>query len=129
MLCGLAMFVELEWARFPLWVAAAAAGALGFAAMGAAIGALAREVRAASLLAFMVSLPIAFLALVPSGAVSAALYDVTQVISAAFPFDPALAAMSAALDGSGEILAPLLHLLGLTLAFSVAARVGLRRFG
>ena len=38
--------------------------------------ALAREVRAASLLAFLLSLPLAFLALVPSGAVSAALYDV-----------------------------------------------------
>ena len=34
--------------------------------MGVAIGGLAREVRAASLLAFMLSLPIAFLALVPS---------------------------------------------------------------
>ena len=129
MLCGLALFVELEWARFPLWVVAAVAAALGFAAMGAAIGALAREVRAASLLAFMVSLPIAFLALVPSGAVSGALYDVTQAISALFPFDPALAAVGAALDGSGGLLGPLVHLLVLTLAFGVAARLGLRRFG
>ncbi len=129
MLCGLALFVELDWARFPLWVAAAVAAALGFAAMGAAIGALAREVRAASLLAFMVSLPIAFLALVPSGAVSGALYDVTQTISALFPFDPALAALGAALDGSGDLLGPLVHLLVLTLAFGGAARLGLRRFG
>jgi ABC-type multidrug transport system permease subunit len=130
MLAGLALFVELDWGRFPLWVTAAAAGALGFAAMGAAIGALAREVRAASLLAFMVSLPVAFLALVPSGAVSGALYDVTQVISALFPFDPALAALGAALDESGEsLLVPLGHLLALTLAFGAAARVGLRRFG
>ncbi len=129
MLCGLALFVELDWARFPLWAAAAVAGALGFAAMGAAIGALAREVRAASLLAFMVSLPVAFLALVPSGAVSGGLYDATQVISALFPFDPALAALGAALDGSGDLLAPLVHLLVLTLAFGAAARLGLRRFG
>ena len=129
MLCGLALFVELDWARFPLWAAAAVAGALGFAAMGAAIGALAREVRAASLLAFMVSLPIAFLALVPSGAVSSGLYDATQVISALFPFDPALAALVAALDGSGDLLAPLVHLLVLALAFATAARLGLRRFG
>ena len=129
MLCGLALFVELDWARFPLWAAAAAAGALGFAAMGAAIGALAREVRAASLLAFMVSLPIAFLALVPSGAVSGGLYDATQAISALFPFDPALAALSAALDGSGDLLVPLVHLLVLTLAFATAARLALRRFG
>jgi ABC-2 type transport system permease protein len=78
----------------------------------------------------MVSLPVAFLALVPSGAVSGALYDVTQVISALFPFDPALAALGAALDESGEsLLVPLGHLLALTLAFGAAARVGLRRFG
>ncbi len=48
------------------------AGGAGFAAFGAAIGAAAREVRAASLLAFMLSLPIAFLSLVPSGTVGAA---------------------------------------------------------
>ena len=47
--------------------------------MGVAIGGLAREVRAASLLAFLLSLPIAFLALVPSGAVAPALYDVINV--------------------------------------------------
>ena len=52
MLCGLALFIGLDWARAPAWLAALAAGALGFAAMGVAIGALAREVRAASLLAF-----------------------------------------------------------------------------
>jgi ABC-type Na+ efflux pump permease subunit len=129
MLAGLGLFVGLDWSRFPLWVAAAAAGALGFAAMGSAIGALAREVRAASLLAFMVSLPVAFLALVPSGAVSSALYEVTQVISALFPFDPALAALGAALDDSGGLLLPVVHLLALTAAFGVAARLGLRRFG
>lgn len=128
MLSGLALFVELDWSRAPLWVAAAGAGALGFAAMGAAIGALAREVRAASLLAFMISLPIAFLALVPSGTVSRSLYEVIQAVSALFPFDPALAALGAALDG-GQLLGPLVHLLILTVAFGLAARVGLRRFG
>jgi ABC-2 type transport system permease protein len=129
MLAGLAIFVGLDWERFPLWVVAAGAGALGFGAMGAAIGALAREVRAASLLAFMVSLPVAFLALVPSGAVSAGLYEATRVVSALFPFDPSLAALRAALDGTGELGLPLLHLLALTLVFGAAARVGLRRFG
>ncbi|HEV2773210.1 MAG TPA: ABC transporter permease [Thermoleophilaceae bacterium] len=129
MLAGLALFVELDWSRAPLWVVAAAAGALGFAAMGAAIGALAREVRAASLLAFMTALPVAFVALVPSGTVSGAVYDMTRVISALFPFDPALTALGAALDGSGEMLLPLAHLLVLTLAFAAAARLGLRRFG
>ena len=82
----------------PLWLAALAAGALAFGALGVAIGGLAREVRAASLLAFLLSLPIAFLALVPSGAVSAGLYDVIRAVSALFPFKPALQAMDAALN-------------------------------
>ena len=88
MLAGLGLFVELDWGRFPLWVAALAVGALAFAALGLAIGALTREVRAASLLAFMLCLPLAFLALVPSGAVSPALYDVIRAVSAVFPFKP-----------------------------------------
>ena len=48
---------------------ALAAGALAFAALGTALGALAREVRVASLLAVLLALPLAFLALIPSGAV------------------------------------------------------------
>ena len=53
MLCGLAALTGLDWARAPAWLARAGrAAALGFAAMGTAIGALAREVQAASLLAF-----------------------------------------------------------------------------
>jgi ABC-2 type transport system permease protein len=128
MLCGLALFVDLDWGRFPLWLVALAAGSLGFAALGLAVGALAREVRAASLLAFMLGLPIAFLALVPSGSVSAALYDVIQAISALFPFDPTLDAMDAALNDAGEIVGPLIHLAVLTLAFGALARIALRRF-
>ena len=76
MLCGIGLFVDLDWARFALWIAALAGGALAFGAIGVAIGALAREVRAASLLAFLLALPIAFLALVPAGAVAGCLYDV-----------------------------------------------------
>jgi ABC-type multidrug transport system permease subunit len=128
MLAGLGLFVDLDWARFPLWLAALACGALAFAALGLAIGALTREVRAASLLAFMLSLPLAFLALVPSGAVAPALYDVIQAISAAFPFDPTLDAMDAALNDAGELAGPLLHLAGLMAAFGVLGRIALRRF-
>ena len=69
--------------------------------MGLAIGALTREVRAASLLAFMLSLPIAFLALVPSGSVSTGLYDVIRAISALFPFKATLDAINAALNDAG----------------------------
>jgi ABC-type transport system involved in cytochrome c biogenesis permease component len=128
MLAGLALFVDLDWGRFPLWLAGLAAGSLGFAALGLAVGALAREVRAASLLAFMLALPVAFLALVPSGAVSAALYDAIRAISALFPFKPTLDAMDAALNDSGGIGGPLLHLAALTAGFGVLARVALRRF-
>jgi ABC-type transport system involved in cytochrome c biogenesis permease component len=127
MLAGLAAFLGLDWGRAPLWVAALALGALAFAAMGVAVGALAREVRAASLLAFGLALPIAFLALVPSGAVAAGLYDVIRVISAIFPFKPALDALDAAISGGGLGL-PLLHLAVLAVAFGVLARLGLRRF-
>jgi ABC-2 type transport system permease protein len=128
MLALLELFVNLDWGRFPLWLAAIGAAALAFAAMGLAIGALTREVRTASLLAFMLSLPVAFLALVPSGAVSAGLYAVIQVVSGAFPFKPALRAMDSALNGSGALGLPLLHLALLCLAFGVISRLALRRF-
>lgn len=128
MLAGLGLFVGLDWSRAPLWVAALAAGALAFGAMGVAIGALAREVRAASLLAFLLSLPVAFLALIPSGSVSAGLYDAVQAVSAAFPFKPALQSLDAALNGAGAgVLGPVLHLLALTVGFGALARLALRR--
>ena len=129
MLSGLALFVDLDWGRFHLWGAGVFAGSLGFAAVGLAIGSLAREVRAASLLAFMLSLPIAFLALVPSGAVSSALYDVIRVISALFPFKPTLDVMDAALNDAGGMGGPLLHLAALIAGFGALARLALPRLG
>lgn len=128
LLCaGVSLFVALDWGRAPWWVLATAVGGLGFAALGVAIGALAREVRAASLLAILLTLPIAFLALVPNGAVDATLYDVIRALSAAFPFRPALHAVDAAINGGG-LAGPLIHLAGLTVAWAAIARVGLRRF-
>ncbi len=129
MTCGIGIFVSLQWGRFPLWVVAIIFAALAFGALGVAIGGLAREVRAASLLAFLLSLPIAFLALVPSGSVSSALYDVIRVVSALFPFKPALQAMDNALNDTGQsFLGPLAHLAALTLAFIAVARLAMRRF-
>jgi ABC-2 type transport system permease protein len=128
MLAGLGLFVDLDWGRVPLWALALAVGAMAFAALGLAIGALAREVRSASLLAIMLSLPLTFLALVPSGAVAPTLYDVIRVVSAAFPFKPALDALDSALNDSGELLVPLLHLTGLFAAFGAVSRLALRRF-
>ncbi len=128
MLAGLGLFVDLQWDRFHLWVAGLAAAALAFAAMGLAIGALTKEVRSASLLCVMLSLPLAFLALVPSGSVSPVLYDAVQVVSAVFPFKPTLEAIDAALNDSRSIVGPLLHLAALFCAFGVASRLALRRF-
>jgi ABC-2 type transport system permease protein len=129
MLMGIGALVHLDWGRFPLWLAAFAVSALAFAALGVAIGSLAREVRAASLLAFLLSLPLAFLALVPGGSVPDALYQVIRVISALFPFKPALGAIDAAINGSqGGLATSLAHLAALMVAFGAAARLGLRRF-
>lgn len=129
MLGGVELFVALDWSRFGLWLVAILAGAAGLGAAGAALGAAARDVRSVSLLAFMVSLPVALLSLVPSGAVGATLYDVIRVIAALFPFKPALQAMTAALDSAGPgIGGPLLHLAILALAYLALARLALRRF-
>jgi ABC-type multidrug transport system permease subunit len=129
MLAGLSLFVDIHWGRFPAIVAAILAGGAAFAAFGAAIGGAAREVRASSLLAFMVSLPIAFISLVESGTVSPGLFDVIKVIRAVFPFDAALDAISGGLDASGPSLGiPLLHLAILVVAYGVVARLALRRF-
>jgi len=125
-----ALFIELEWGRLPLWLLALGAGAVAFAALGVALGGLAREVRVASLFAILLSLPIAFLALVPSGAVAPALYDVVRVVSAAFPFKATLQALDAALnDAERGIAGPLAHLGALTVAYAMLARLALRRFG
>jgi ABC-type transport system involved in cytochrome c biogenesis permease component len=129
MLAGVQIFVSLEWSRFALWLAAILAGGAALAAAGAALGATARDVRTVSLLAFMISLPVALLSLVPSGAVGSTLYDGIRVVTALFPFKPALQAMTAALDPAGPgIGMPLLHLAILIAAYSTIARVALRRF-
>ena len=127
MLGILGALLGLDFGRAPLWLVVLAFGAAAFGAMGVAIGGVTREVRSASLAAFVVSLPVAALALVPSGAVSEGLYDLIRVVSGAFPFRPCLQALDAAISGGG-LLVPLLHLAALTLAFGVIARVSLRRF-
>ncbi len=127
MLAGISAFVALDWSRVGLWVAALAFGALAFGALGVAIGALAREVRAASLLAFLLSLPLAFLALVPAGSVSHGFYDAIGAISFVFPFKAALQALDAAVNGASPgIGLSLVHLAVLGVVFGALARVGLR---
>jgi hypothetical protein len=129
MLAGMQLFVPLQWSRFGLWLLAILAGGGALAAAGAALGAAAREVRAVSLLAFMVTLPVAFLSLVPSGAVGSGLFDLVRIVTAIFPFKPALQAVTAALDSAGPgIGRPLLHLAILIVAYGLLARFALRRF-
>jgi ABC-2 type transport system permease protein len=128
MLAGIGAFVSLDWSRAGQWLAALALGAAAFAALGVAIGAIAREVRAASLLAFLLSLPLAFLALVPSGAVGHGLYDAISAVSFVFPFKAALQALDAAVNGASPSLGgALAHLAVLSAAFAALAYAGLRR--
>jgi ABC-2 type transport system permease protein len=123
------LFVHLDWSRFELWVVALAFGGLAFGALGVAIGGLAREVSAASLMAFLVSLPVAFVALVPASAVSGPVKTLLDVIAFLFPFKAALQAVSNAFSGASPgIGGPLIHLVVLTIVFAGLARVALRRF-
>jgi ABC-type transport system involved in cytochrome c biogenesis permease component len=128
MAAGVSLFVTLQWSRFPLWIVALLAGGLAFGALGVAIGALAREVRAASLLAILLALPIAFLALVPSGAVANGLYDAIRAVSALFPFKASVQAIDAALNDAGGLGGALAHLAALVVGWSLVARAALRRF-
>jgi ABC-2 type transport system permease protein len=123
------LFVHLDWSRFELWVAALLLGGLAFGALGCAIGGLAREVSAASLLAFLISLPVAFVALVPASAVSGTLKSILDAIAFFFPFKAALQAISNAFSGTSPgIGLPLLHLAVLAVLFGLLARLALRRF-
>ncbi len=129
MSAAVAAFVGLEWSRFELWVAAIVLAAVAFAALGTAIGALAREVSAASLMAFLVALPVAFVALVPADAVSGGVRTLLAVVAFLFPFKPALEAIDNAFTGVAPgIGLPLLHLAVLGGVYWLVARVGLRRF-
>ncbi len=128
MLAGVGAFVALDWGRAGLWLLALAFGAVAFGALGVAIGALAREVRAASLLAFLLSLPLALLALVPGGSVSRGFYDAIGAVSFAFPFKASLQALDAAVNGASPTIGgSLVHLAGLAILFGALARAGLRR--
>ena len=88
-----------------------------------------REVSVASLMAFLLALPIAFIALVPATAVSGTLKAALDAVAFVFPFKPALQAISNAFSGTAPGIGwPLVHLLVLTLAFAALARVAIKRF-
>ena len=129
MAAGVSAFVHLDWCRFELWLVSLGVSALAFAGLGVAIGALGRDVSTASLMAFLIALPVAFLALVPSSAVSATVASVLSAISFVFPFGASLNAVNSALTGGGSGLAlSLLHLIALTVVFWALSRLALRRF-
>jgi ABC-2 type transport system permease protein len=123
------LFVHLEWVRFPLWVAALVLGGLAFGALGVAIGGLARDVSVASLMAFVITLPVAFVALVPGDAVSGTLRSILDAVAFVFPFKAALQAAANAFSGSAPGIGwPLVHLAVLALVFGGLARLAMRRF-
>jgi ABC-2 type transport system permease protein len=130
LLAGIGAFVALDWGRAGLWLVALAAGGIAFGAVGTAIGVLARDIRAASLLALLGTLPLALLALVPSGSVSSALGTAIDVIGFVFPFKAALQALDCAVNGAEPALVvSLAHLAVLALAYGALARVALNRAG
>jgi len=129
MLAAISPFESISWSRIYLIVPAILLAGVASSALGLAIGAAAKEVRASALLAFALALPVAFISLVPSGTVSKGLLDVIHVIAGVFPFRAAVDALSGALSASGPDLGlPLLHLALLTLGYLVIARLALRRF-
>lgn len=128
LLYGINAFVALGSVRLPQSLLALAVAAIAFAALGSAIGALAREVSAASLLSFLVSLPLVFLALVPRGAVDEGLYRIIAVVNFVFPFKAGVQILDAAVNRSSPSLPiSLLHLAVLSVAFASVALVGIKR--
>jgi hypothetical protein len=122
------VFVHLDWGRVELWLVALGFGAVAFSALGVAIGGLAREVSVASLMALLLSLPIAFIALVPASAVSSGVKTLLDAIAFVFPFRAALEAATNAFTGSAPGLGgPLLHLFVLALGFGLLGRLTVRR--
>jgi ABC-2 type transport system permease protein len=113
------------WQRLPLVFAGVLLAGVSVGAIGALIGALAREARAASLAGVLFVLPVVFVGLVPREVSPAAGW-----ISDAFPFVHAVRFFGAALyDASpwGSVGREAAWLVGLGLVFGALARLGVRR--
>ncbi|MGH3023784.1 MAG: ABC transporter permease [Gaiellaceae bacterium] len=114
------------WSRLPLLAVGLVLAGAAFGAFGVLLGVLARESRAAVLVAFLVTLPLVLVGVVPEGSVAAAGW-----ISALFPFGHAVDFFEAALfdlDPWRTLGVEALWLAGLGTAFAAAARMGVRRF-
>ena len=132
LLLGFGIAVEIgdvrggqPWQRLPLVMLGVVLAGAAVGAVGALIGALARESRTASLVGILVVLPIVFLGLVPKEIVPAAGW-----ISDAFPFVHAVRFFASALYDSSPwdvVLPEGAWLIGLGALFGVLARLSARR--
>lgn len=128
MLLGFSLFLDIRWDRAWIWIPAILLSSFGLAAAGVAIGASLRDVRAASLVAFMIGLPLAAAALVPADAVGSVLGAVIVGVSALFPFKPAFDLLTAGLTPGGDVLLPLAHLFAVTAVYMSIAAYAIRRY-
>jgi ABC-2 type transport system permease protein len=113
------------WQRIPLVLVGVLLAGAAVGAVGALVGALARESRTASLVGVLVVLPVVFVGLLPKGIVPVAAW-----VSDAFPFVHAVRFFASALyDGSPweTIAREAAWLIGLTAVFGALARVSARR--
>jgi ABC-2 type transport system permease protein len=114
-----------SWARLPLLAAALAVAASAFAAFGVLLGVVARETRAAALVAVLVVLPVVLLGFLPAASVRPAAW-----LSAAFPFGHSARLFEATLyDGDPwrTVAREAGWLVALAAVFAAAARAGVRR--
>lgn len=129
---GFGLVVELgdvsggqPWARLPVVLLGVLLAGAAFGALGVLVGALAREARTATLVAFLVTLPIVLVGLVPTGSVAAAGW-----VSEAFPFAHASDLFADTLadpDPAGAVAVESAWLVGLAVAYGAAARLAVRR--
>ena len=113
------------WVRLPLLAVGLLLAGASLGALGALLGALAREARTASLVAVLVVMPIVFLGLVPKQVSPAAGW-----ISDALPFAHAVRYFSSSLydtDPWATVARELAWLVGLGAIFGVCARAATRR--
>lgn len=113
------------WERLPLLAAGLLLAAAAFGALGVVLGTLARDASGAMLLALVVGLPVVLLGVVPAGS-----FALAETLSSLVPFGHAVDLATAALydaDPWGAVVREAAWLLGLTVAFAVAARLTFRR--
>lgn len=113
------------WERLPLLALGLGLAAVAFGAFGVLVGVVARESRAASLVGFLVSLPLVLLGLLPEGTSEAG-----DRISDLFPVVHSVRFSESALydlDPWGSLGVEAAWLVGLALVYGALARAGVRR--